>query len=220
MAMLEDTLPGCVDCVSSKPPKARQSGQADAVHADSTSTCSSPQSVGSPLSDISTASSESTVNKHQPRTSQSSKRQGLRQLRQQKLRSFLLEHRFADVSEPRLSTRCCIFHDSIYPIHIAAQIGDADTVHMLLAAGADPNQRTSRGMLAVDLAAAKDEDGSHSEVIELLQGQLKVLGLRDAVELMRGQTQPLGQSGVNGSSPRSSRTARCCQGMRCLNLVM
>ena len=120
-----------------------------------------------------------------------------------------------DVSEPRLSTRCCLFHDAVYPIHIAAQLGDADIVHMLLAAGADPNQRTSHGVLAVDLASEKDQDGSHCEVIELLRGQLKVLGLRDAVLLMSGQSQ-LGSNERNehDSSERSSRITSCCRSLR------
>ena len=212
--MLEGTLPGSVGCASPKAPKAQENGHADALLEDSASTCSSP--VSSPLTDISSASSGSqNQERSRSRTSQSSKRQGMRQHRQQKLQRFLSEHHFVDVSEPRLSTRCCLFHDAVYPIHIAAQIGDADIVHMLLAAGADPNQRTSRGVLAVDLASEKDQDGSHCEVIELLRGQLKVLGLREAVLLMRGQSQ-LGSNECNehNSSERSFRIASCCRSLR------
>ena len=213
--MLHDTLPGCIDCVGHKAPKARDSGNADALHADTASTCSSPQSVGSPLTDISSASSGSLGSlgeNRQPRSSRSSqRRQGLRLQRQQKLRNFLSDHRFVDVSEPRVSTRCCFFREAVYPIHVAAQIGDADIVHMLLAAGADPEQPTYRGLLAVDLASAKNQDGSHCEVIELLQGQLKVLGLRDAVALMRSQSKQSQES--QESSHRTSNMAFCCRGM-------
>ena len=209
LAMREDALPGCIDCVSPKPPKA-QVGQ-NAVPAHTASTCSSPF-VSSPLTDISSASSGSLGSSGDPRRSQSSKRQGMKLRRQQKLSSFLSDHRFEDVSEPRLSTRCCFFQEAVYPIHVAAQLGDADIVHMLLAAAADPNQRTSRGLLAVDLASARNQDGSHCEVMELLQGQLKVVGLRDAIALMRSQTQ-MGNA-LEGSSPKSSGMMSCCHGMR------
>ena len=45
----------------------------------------------------------------------------------------------------------------MYPLHAAAELGDAQLVRMLLAAGADPEQRTGQGLVIECLAIFKAE---------------------------------------------------------------
>ena len=55
---------------------------------------------------------------------------------------------------------------------------------MLIAAGADPSQRTSRGRTAVDFAV-KSKSPHTRQLLELLRSQGRVLCLRDAVNMMQ-----------------------------------
>ena len=104
---------------------------------------------------------------------------------------FLKENGFSsDVSEPRLPTGCMLFRaETLYPIHVAAQKGDAAVVRMLLAAGANPEQRTSKGRTAIDFAV-KSKVPQSRQVLELLRSQGRVLCLRDAVGLMQENAEP------------------------------
>ncbi|CAE7257949.1 unnamed protein product [Symbiodinium natans] len=67
----------------------------------------------------------------------------------------------------------------IYPIHLAAASGDHRLLRCLLLAGADGNQRTSKGRLAVELAEELNTFGSHDSVITQLQSQAKVKRVTD-----------------------------------------
>ena len=110
-------------------------------------------------------------------------------MRQEKLESFLQQHQFTqDVSEPR-TPGCCLFVDNemVYPIHIAAQEGDQELIRVLIANNADVNQKTSKGRTALQFAEEADRHGSHSGVLEFLRNDVKVLGLRQALQLMEKQ---------------------------------
>ncbi|CAJ1423323.1 unnamed protein product, partial [Effrenium voratum] len=86
---------------------------------------------------------------------------------QQYLQDFLRRHRCEHVSEPQLASGCLrvAFKEELYPIHVAAQLGDAKAIRLLLAEGADPFQPTSRGRTALDIA----RQHAHPEVQELLE---------------------------------------------------
>mmetsp|Transcript_91509 Transcript_91509/g.218140 ORF Transcript_91509/g.218140 Transcript_91509/m.218140 type:complete len:179 (-) Transcript_91509:61-597(-) len=112
-----------------------------------------------------------------------------RQMRKQKsdatVARFLREHNFGpDVSEPR--TACCVFlKEAIYPIHVAAKLGDAEMVRLLLKAGAKRDQRSSKGRSPADIAFEEDKYGSHQDVLEILRGPLKFMPLRDFIAIAR-----------------------------------
>ena len=55
---------------------------------------------------------------------------------------------------------------------------------MLISGNADLNRRTSKGRSALDFAEEADSNGSHSGVLEFLRNDVKVLGLRQALQLM------------------------------------
>ncbi|CAE7883544.1 TOM1, partial [Symbiodinium microadriaticum] len=99
---------------------------------------------------------------------------------------FLESHGFSsDVCEPRAPAGCVLFRvEVLYPIHVAAQKGECEVVRMLIAAGADPSQRTSRGRTAVDFAV-KSKSPHTRQLLELLRSQGRVLCLRDAVNMMQ-----------------------------------
>ena len=99
---------------------------------------------------------------------------------------FLESHGFSsDVCEPRAPAGCMLFRvETLYPIHVAAEKGECEVVRMLIAAGADPSQRTSRGRTAVDFAV-KSKSPHTRQVLELLRSQGPVLCLRDAVNMMQ-----------------------------------
>ncbi|CAJ1332125.1 unnamed protein product, partial [Effrenium voratum] len=73
--------------------------------------------------------------------------------------------------------------ETMWPIHVAAKLGDAELLRLLLLEGATLDQRTSAGRTAEDIARAADRNGSHQEVVALL-GKVVVCNLRDAVTLM------------------------------------
>ncbi|CAK9009808.1 unnamed protein product [Durusdinium trenchii] len=106
------------------------------------------------------------------------------------LNTFLRSHRFGrDVNEPRSSRALCLPFgkpkEVFYPLHQAAKLGDCEIVRLLLAAGADPQQKTSQGRTAEEIALEEDSLGSHEEVLMLLTSQIKVLPLREAVKMMQ-----------------------------------
>lgn len=107
----------------------------------------------------------------------------------EQLRQFLQYHHFTEVNLPRASSS-----EEIYPIHVAAWQGNYQMLRVLLAAGADPGQRTSKNRTAEDFAwmgadAAEGDpnpgwsSASHDLVLGLLQGQVQIMGIRDLAKL-------------------------------------
>mmetsp|Transcript_27282 Transcript_27282/g.64089 ORF Transcript_27282/g.64089 Transcript_27282/m.64089 type:complete len:166 (-) Transcript_27282:207-704(-) len=108
------------------------------------------------------------------------KRRNLRLLRRVQLEDFLREHRFRDVDEPE-QCGCFSFKERFYPIHIAAQQNDNQMIRILLAAGADPSRKTSRGRTAMELAAASDS----RKALDLLHCNIKILTATELSHLSR-----------------------------------
>lgn len=112
-------------------------------------------------------------------------------LREMAFKEFLAEHDFPsdDVNEPRyidaghhwfgLLTR----YETVYPVHVAAALGNHEMLRMLLRAGANPNQKTSKGSTALDFAQIANRDGSHDQVLALLKSPVKLLRARDVLSL-------------------------------------
>ncbi|CAJ1335236.1 unnamed protein product [Effrenium voratum] len=103
-----------------------------------------------------------------------SKQELRRQVQQQQLNEFLQLHEFQAVNRPRSCGLTLFGESKICPIHVAAQNGDYQMVRMLIASGADPESKTSKGRKAVDFARAANWDGSHEPVLCLLTGQVKI----------------------------------------------
>ncbi|CAK9096094.1 Ankyrin-2 (ANK-2) (Ankyrin-B) (Brain ankyrin) [Durusdinium trenchii] len=81
------------------------------------------------------------------------------------LKGFLRKHRFKDAQTARSGGGCFFPRESLYPIHLAAQLGDLNLVVLLLASGADPDVETSKGRTAVMLAEEADLYGSHEQAL-------------------------------------------------------
>ena len=116
------------------------------------------------------------------------KRSHSREQRRRQLQDFLQSHEFSDdVCAPRSTKGGCFFFPKprVYPIHVAAHLGDHEVVHLLLQAKADPRQTTSRGRTAEDIALEADRSGSHREVLDLLQNRVHVVNFREALDLMQ-----------------------------------
>mmetsp|Transcript_37338 Transcript_37338/g.87603 ORF Transcript_37338/g.87603 Transcript_37338/m.87603 type:complete len:239 (-) Transcript_37338:268-984(-) len=125
------------------------------------------------------------------RTKPSSRRQQSKLWQQEKLKNFLHKHRFVDACEPSTAWMHCyamLGGETLYPIHVAAREGDPEILRLLLQARADPEQKTSCGRTAEAVARDADVFGSHKEVVDMLRGGLKVLGLREALSVMIGNT--------------------------------
>jgi len=86
--------------------------------------------------------------------------------------AFLKQHGFGtDVCGPKQKQEACglpFLSKTIYPIHCAAELGDAAMVDMLIKEGANPAQKTSAGKTAAELAAKKAKGSSHRAVLQLL----------------------------------------------------
>ncbi|CAK9040368.1 unnamed protein product [Durusdinium trenchii] len=81
---------------------------------------------------------------------------------------FLQRYGFSDVNKPQRGSWFSR-SEKLYPVHVAAMLGDADMLHFLLEAGADPEQRTSKGRSALECAFDANLDGSHHCIFDLLQ---------------------------------------------------
>mmetsp|Transcript_64635 Transcript_64635/g.151912 ORF Transcript_64635/g.151912 Transcript_64635/m.151912 type:complete len:242 (+) Transcript_64635:88-813(+) len=136
----------------------------------------------------------------------STRRNQIRQLSEEKLQHFLKQHQFPDVAAPQ--RRCLVgafsclglgvgkaAEEVLYPVHRAAELGCPALMRLLLRAGADPQQKTSHGRTAADMARSADRFGTHREVLDTLQGGLKVLALREAVSVMLADLSRLEDAG-------------------------
>lgn len=86
------------------------------------------------------------------------------------LNSFLDCHGFRDAhSSDRRCGGCFGCREVLYPIHVAARLGDAEVVKLLLAAGVDPAKESSHGHTAAEMAEMEDVEGSHAQVLFLLE---------------------------------------------------
>ncbi|CAK9058618.1 unnamed protein product [Durusdinium trenchii] len=102
--------------------------------------------------------------------------------RQEKLKEFLKKNGFSeDVTEPRMGGGCWFYKkETVWPIHLAAAEGNAELVRMLMMQGAEVEQPSSKGRTAKDFARKR----GHQKVLDLLESEVKVVGLRKAMELM------------------------------------
>lgn len=86
------------------------------------------------------------------------------------LNSFLDCHGFRDArSADRRCGGCFGCREVLYPIHVAARLGDAEVMKLLLAAGVDPAKESSHGYTAAEMAEMEDVEGSHAQVLFLLE---------------------------------------------------
>mmetsp|Transcript_40250 Transcript_40250/g.93227 ORF Transcript_40250/g.93227 Transcript_40250/m.93227 type:complete len:184 (+) Transcript_40250:59-610(+) len=120
-------------------------------------------------------------------TGDSKKSEQKRMLRRKKqdmlISQFLKENKFgSDVSEPKVIC-CMLMKEAIYPIHVAAKLGDAQMIRLLLKAGADRKQKTSQGRTAAEIAVEADNFGSHREVLELVSGKATFMAVREFMSL-------------------------------------
>lgn len=92
------------------------------------------------------------------------------------LQDFLRKHKFEDVNEPRVRAGCIAFgsQEMLYPIHLAAKLGDALALQAIIDAGADLTKKTSKGRSPLDLAAKANRNGSHNSVLSTLAQELKI----------------------------------------------
>mmetsp|Transcript_74993 Transcript_74993/g.104188 ORF Transcript_74993/g.104188 Transcript_74993/m.104188 type:complete len:182 (-) Transcript_74993:51-596(-) len=146
-------------------------------------------------STVSTKSSASTVAsldslKRCPSVDSSSKRLRKKMQAQEEPLDLLTELGFGGgVNSPREDGGRVFFlfkAEVIYPIHFAAKQGDARLLRQLLAAGADPQQKTSAGRTALQIAKKCNRKGSHTEVEELLGGDLQIVSFRGFRRLAKG----------------------------------
>eukprot|EP00438_Fugacium_kawagutii_P021070 Skav205893 [mRNA] locus=scaffold123:144998:145463:+ [translate_table: standard] len=89
---------------------------------------------------------------------------------------FLTKHGFGDAKSPRQlgDSMSRVKMERVYPIHIAADVGDEETLLMLLDEGADPEEGNCQGKTALDIAQEANVDGSHVHVLGLLRKAVQV----------------------------------------------
>merc|ERR1712100_783123 len=80
------------------------------------------------------------------------------------LDAFLAKNGFDGVSNKRRRT----LRPSIYPLHLAAEKGDAQLISLLLEAGADRLLKDSLGRSPEEIARKKNRKGSHDEALAVL----------------------------------------------------
>eukprot|EP00435_Cladocopium_sp_Y103_P008090 s789_g2.t1 len=102
-------------------------------------------------------------------------RQKRRKTRQELVHTFLQFYGFPDLETPKRVARAS-GEEEVYPLHMAAELGDAAVLGALLLARADPDQRTSWDRTAFELAVLNNRDRSHFEAIECLRSRDKWSG--------------------------------------------
>ncbi|CAJ1416298.1 unnamed protein product [Effrenium voratum] len=102
------------------------------------------------------------------------------QERKARVEEFLQANGFTEVAAPkRVQEKMLgvpLMSKTIYAIHVAAELGDADMVEMLMKEGADPMQKTSAGKTPKDLAKKRSKGGSHDAVIQALGQKTAKIG--------------------------------------------
>eukprot|EP00913_Durusdinium_trenchii_P001766 g1636.t1 len=86
--------------------------------------------------------------------------------------------------------------ETFYPVHLAALLGDATLMRLLLQHGANVQQRSSLGRSAWEMAVQKNVHGSHDEVLLLLAEPVTFCNLRAAMQLMQ-------EAPISARKPRS-----------------
>mmetsp|Transcript_98511 Transcript_98511/g.195406 ORF Transcript_98511/g.195406 Transcript_98511/m.195406 type:complete len:242 (+) Transcript_98511:63-788(+) len=89
--------------------------------------------------------------------------------RKEALNNFYKQYRFTDVNEPARQAGCHVWSKpTTYPLHRAAELDEAGIVQMLLKEGANPRLKDSSGKTALQVARKKSKNGSHNDVLRLL----------------------------------------------------
>ncbi|CAL1139434.1 unnamed protein product [Cladocopium goreaui] len=109
------------------------------------------------------------------RSSPKHKRHVKNALKEMKLTEFLMENHFFldEINEPRPLAHRADEVEQLWPIHVAAQLGDRELLRTLLRAGADSTQVSSAGRTSLDIAREEDCEGSHQEVIHMLSSNVR-----------------------------------------------
>ncbi|CAL1143973.1 unnamed protein product [Cladocopium goreaui] len=91
-------------------------------------------------------------------------------------------NRLKDVNEPQMPEGCFLFRfrrETFYPLHYAVLENDAEMVNMLLIAGSDPRQKSSKGRRPEDLARDLAADGN-CETLDNLDKIIQTLQMAEA----------------------------------------
>eukprot|EP00931_Biecheleriopsis_adriatica_P041999 TRINITY_DN2393_c0_g2_i1.p1 TRINITY_DN2393_c0_g2~~TRINITY_DN2393_c0_g2_i1.p1 ORF type:complete len:264 (+),score=96.34 TRINITY_DN2393_c0_g2_i1:92-793(+) len=94
-----------------------------------------------------------------------------RKARKEAVAAFLKANGFCSVNKAKSSM---MGMSRTYPLHKAAEAGNEQIVGMLLAEGAEREQKNSSGKTAAQVAESKNKAGSHANVISLLKGATSV----------------------------------------------
>eukprot|EP00439_Symbiodinium_sp_Y106_P023762 s2874_g2.t3 len=109
-----------------------------------------------------------------------------------KVEEFLQSNDYRGLEEKRANEGaggCMPFRERFCPLHLAVQKGEVEMVKLLLASGADPTQRTSRGRTALQLA--KRHARPVREAMEdLLSCQGRVYSVRQVLEMSTDNGDP------------------------------
>mmetsp|Transcript_43146 Transcript_43146/g.71159 ORF Transcript_43146/g.71159 Transcript_43146/m.71159 type:complete len:181 (+) Transcript_43146:2-544(+) len=113
-----------------------------------------------------------------------SARREKRGLNERYLQGFLEEFKFQEVNQPRARNFYNFKAERFYPIHVAAMLGDYHLLRLLVAHGADFQQRSSKGRTALDLARERDSEGSHRMAIQFLESRTPIVRMREFMRFM------------------------------------
>ncbi|CAK9016827.1 unnamed protein product [Durusdinium trenchii] len=119
-------------------------------------------------------------------------RRWTKKMQQEELQEFLHAYGCDHVNRPQKKPG----KETFYPVHLAALLGDATLMRLLLQHGANVQQRSSLGRSAWEMAVQKNVHGSHDEVLLLLAEPVTFCNLRAAMQLMQ-------EAPISARKPRS-----------------
>lgn len=117
------------------------------------------------------------------RNSPVSARRERREQDEEYLQSFLQKFEFQELNQPRSRNFFNFQAERFYPIHVAAMLGDYHLLRLLVAHGADFQQRSSKGRTALDLARERDSCGSHCMAIAFLKSRTPIVPMREFMRM-------------------------------------
>lgn len=114
------------------------------------------------------------------------KRVQKRQRDEQGLQQFLKQFGFQNCTASKIHRHGAFRTEEIYPIHVAARLGNYPLLRLLVCRGADPQQKSSQNRVPMDFAWEREDlDTEGQQIMDFLKSKTKIVSMREFQQMMK-----------------------------------